>query len=44
MLATALGIGVALVCLVINNAFTAWVESLSEACKLALMELGARPR
>ncbi|NBQ86007.1 MAG: MotA/TolQ/ExbB proton channel family protein [Betaproteobacteria bacterium] len=43
LLATALGIGVALVCLVINNAFTAWVESLSEDCKLALMELGARP-
>ena len=42
LLATALGIGVALVCLVINNAFTAWVESLTEDCKLALMEVSAK--
>jgi len=42
LLATALGIGVALICLLANNAFAAWVESLSEDCKLALMELGAR--
>jgi biopolymer transport protein ExbB len=43
LLATALGIGVALVCLVINNAFSAWVESLNEDCKLALLELSAQP-
>jgi biopolymer transport protein ExbB len=39
LLATAIGIGTALICVVIYNAFLAWVERLGDETKLALLEM-----
>ena len=39
LLATAIGIGAALICVVIYNAFLAWIERLSDETKLVLLEM-----
>jgi biopolymer transport protein ExbB len=39
LLATAMGIGVALICVVIYNAFLAWIERLGDETKLVLLEM-----
>lgn len=39
LLATAIGIGTALICVVIYNAFLAWIERLGDETKLALLEM-----
>ncbi len=39
LLSTAIGIGAALICVVIYNAFLAWIERLSDETKLVLLEM-----
>jgi hypothetical protein len=39
LLATAVGIGAALICVMICNAFLAWIERLSDETKLVLLKL-----
>jgi len=39
LLATAIGIGAALICVMIYNAFLAWVERLGDETKIALLEM-----
>jgi biopolymer transport protein ExbB len=42
LLATAIGIGTALICLIVYNAFLAKVERLGDQTKLALLQMSNR--